>query len=111
MFEVWIGKSLLVGFQKIVHGLECGSNVSSKDLKFSLDNAVGEFFFVLIDELGKEITENFVVESKTIRLDFFRAKLGSNGSELVSDNVEKSSPFVLISSISHNSFNESIFAC
>jgi hypothetical protein len=42
----------------------------------------------MVDELGEEITKNFVVESKTIGVNFVRAELASNCSNLVCNNVE-----------------------
>lgn len=88
MLEVWIREELLMGSQNIVYGLESGGNVRFPDLEFCLHIGIGELNFVVINELGKQISENFVVESKTIRLDLFWAELGSNGSDLVSDNIE-----------------------
>ena len=110
MLEVWVGENLFMFQQEGVQGCECGFNVSFKDLEFFLDNAIGEFFEVLIDELAPEITENLVVESKTIRFDFVRAELGSNGLDLVCDNVHQRLPLVLVTSISHDNFHESVLA-
>ena len=65
---------------------------------------------MLVDELGKEIAKDLIVESKTIRFDLIGPKLVSNRGDLVCNNAKNICPLVLVPSVSHRHLHESVFA-
>ena len=108
MIKVGVSHGFLQGGQNFVDCQESGIDIGFPNFEFRLDAGVSEFNLMLINKLPEEIAKFLILDSETIRINFFWTELPANNVELIGDLAEDWCPLLLLSSVFHDSSNKSI---